>query len=570
MAGIERRKNPRRRPDRLAYVKIQPDNGGALADVSETGIGFQVVAGVIQDNSVNLWMQLDSLGPIEAVGEVVWLDETRRVGGIQFTQLSNDAREKLRSWVAQANAGKNVVVELRSSPSPAQSPAQEIPAAKAVGGGFAISELQDDEPEVATTSNGGGTVPAAERVAAAAPSITAQNPEPPATPAYAPPPNSYAPPPVAPAYAPPPPLRPARSPVPPAAPVQTAAPATNPAHIAGPPVMVPPVRKDPAPFRRTSQRVSPKVERPYSQPRDFVAPRPGEWDDLRNSMTRTPRMSSSILLTGLPAEPAPSSRRPMIAACVAFGIMVLGMGYWLMSSYRGELGDTLIAMGEKLTGSSTPAPEQRTDATAPGDAAASETAPANESTPAARAAISPNPNSPVRSANSGVPGSATASLGSAAPPVGGTGDTGAMEFGVAKQFLVGTNGRSQPIQAVEWLWIAVEKGNTPAEVALADLYIRGEGVAQSCEEGRVLLIAASKKGSVEATRALADLPARGCQAGATSGANDPSGARTSDPSDAAPPRRPLTPPSGTPASTPSAIPATPSTSSSPSSSPSGE
>src|SRR4030088_3165346 len=43
------------------------------------------------------------------------------------------------------------------------------------------------------------------------------------------------------------------------------------------------------------------------------------------------------------------------------------------------------------------------------------------------------------------------------------------------------------IEDVRSLWTSVENGDTRAEVARANRYIRGEGVPQSCAQARVLL-----------------------------------------------------------------------------------
>jgi hypothetical protein len=61
------------------------------------------------------------------------------------------------------------------------------------------------------------------------------------------------------------------------------------------------------------------------------------------------------------------------------------------------------------------------------------------------------------------------------------------------------------------LWALVEGGDTRAELTLADRYIRGDGVTQSCAQGRVLLEAAVKRGSDEAKRKLDELPQAGCR-----------------------------------------------------------
>jgi TPR repeat protein len=64
---------------------------------------------------------------------------------------------------------------------------------------------------------------------------------------------------------------------------------------------------------------------------------------------------------------------------------------------------------------------------------------------------------------------------------------------------------------VALLWSAVKKGNLSAEVTLGDLYRRGDGVVKSCDQARVLLVAASKKGSADARQQLEQMAEKGCE-----------------------------------------------------------
>jgi TPR repeat protein len=52
------------------------------------------------------------------------------------------------------------------------------------------------------------------------------------------------------------------------------------------------------------------------------------------------------------------------------------------------------------------------------------------------------------------------------------------------------------------LWKAVKRGNVSAEVALANLYLQGKSVPQSCEQAHMLLQTASTKGSKAAATLL--------------------------------------------------------------------
>jgi hypothetical protein len=62
------------------------------------------------------------------------------------------------------------------------------------------------------------------------------------------------------------------------------------------------------------------------------------------------------------------------------------------------------------------------------------------------------------------------------------------------------------------LWASFEAGNSKAAVALADVYLRGDGVPVNCEQARVLLFVASKQNNAEATKKLRDLDETGCPA----------------------------------------------------------
>lgn len=88
--------------------------------------------------------------------------------------------------------------------------------------------------------------------------------------------------------------------------------------------------------------------------------------------------------------------------------------------------------------------------------------------------------------------------------------TGQEEFNAARDILRSGYRQRQLSVAVELLWSGVRKGYVPAEVTLADLYRRGDGVEKNCDQARVLLVAASKKGSFDARQMLEQMAERGC------------------------------------------------------------
>jgi len=76
--------------------------------------------------------------------------------------------------------------------------------------------------------------------------------------------------------------------------------------------------------------------------------------------------------------------------------------------------------------------------------------------------------------------------------------------------LSGKANRQKPAVTREQLWASVQSGNSKAAVALADLYIKGEGVPQNCNQARVLLLFASEKRNAEAIKRLQELDKTGC------------------------------------------------------------
>jgi hypothetical protein len=88
---------------------------------------------------------------------------------------------------------------------------------------------------------------------------------------------------------------------------------------------------------------------------------------------------------------------------------------------------------------------------------------------------------------------------------------GSQELSLAERYLEGTNGPRDTTTAARWLWKAVSKQNTRADMLLADLYARGDGVAKSCDQARLLLTAASEKGDSQAAQRLRNLESGGCR-----------------------------------------------------------
>jgi len=83
---------------------------------------------------------------------------------------------------------------------------------------------------------------------------------------------------------------------------------------------------------------------------------------------------------------------------------------------------------------------------------------------------------------------------------------------MAEKYLNGGPGAARDSrQAATWLWKAVGKKNLTATMLLSDLYLRGDGVPKNCDQARLLLDAAGRKGATAAAERLRNLQAFGCQ-----------------------------------------------------------
>jgi TPR repeat protein len=86
-----------------------------------------------------------------------------------------------------------------------------------------------------------------------------------------------------------------------------------------------------------------------------------------------------------------------------------------------------------------------------------------------------------------------------------TADGGVQELNLAQGYLEGKHGVRDPAEGAKWLWKAVAKQNTTADVLLANLYMSGDGVSKSCAQARLLLTAAAQKGEPTAGARLRQL-----------------------------------------------------------------
>src|SRR5258708_38096191 len=103
MSTPERRLIPRTTMEKLAYIHIEPNNGGIVLNVSGQGLCFHAIAPV-EKNARFRFSLLEQNRRITACGELAWTDEIQKIGGVRFTTLTTDAHEQIQDWISQPAA----------------------------------------------------------------------------------------------------------------------------------------------------------------------------------------------------------------------------------------------------------------------------------------------------------------------------------------------------------------------------------------------------------------------------------------------------------------------------------
>ncbi len=235
---------------------------------------------------------------------------------------------------------------------------------------------------------------------------------------------------------------------------------------------------------------------PPEEPLD-AAPSEPDWPQLRNDFAGF----------RVQAEPVTRPWRLYVAAGVALLLSLL-----LYEGWRGNK-QTSGSAAQEFPSSAQPSTQSlpATQPTAPSSQPAPSAAPPVNSAkeqPVAKPPASPKrppatrPNTPSPAVAQTTP--ATISLQSV--------QSGSDELATAQRFLNGSRGETRDSsEAAKWLWRAVAKQNVTATLLLSDLYLRGDGVPHSCDQARLLLDAAARKGKAEAAARLRNLRAFGCE-----------------------------------------------------------
>lgn len=183
-----------------------------------------------------------------------------------------------------------------------------------------------------------------------------------------------------------------------------------------------------------------------------------------------------------------------LATGFLIGVFVMAVAV-LFEMFRPEIGALLIQMGEKITGIS---PQPQTSSPLPSSAPVP--APPSPS-------IEANPAQNEASGDSDLGPNSSGQVDSQSPNLAIPPTKVGPDRSPSRRSANSAQDRSAELTR---LWSAVASGNSSAEVDLARLYLRGDGVPRNCEQAKVLLTAAAKRGNVEARQQLKELRTSGC------------------------------------------------------------
>jgi hypothetical protein len=469
----ERRKERRKRPLGLVYVELSSTNGGMLRDLSEQGFAMRAMMPLRPGDSTPFGFSLDPETRLEGHCKVLWVEEDGRVAGMEFTEVSQELPKTVREWLVENSYA---------------APSASSPAKPAMNETSTLQELREELRSITPNVH---SAERAEKGPERSRAGTSAKEE----------------------------FRPI--------PVQT----RN-----GEPVFIEPSNSAAATSTSTPAPVS--ESSPESEP-------PSKFETL-------------AILPELESAPEDVILDPRIARSgISLAIKMMFFLALLACAvvFHRQFGNAVIWLGQKIAGSDVPeisyAPKidessSASPATPPAvappasvsnpfppatettNSAATETEPppsadaaASSATPKKSIEVPPviqntspqtakNPSTAATAAPVPLPAkdrnTTFSPPGTAAPD-----QAGQQEYLAAQEILKDRHSTSGVSEAVRLLWVAVEKGNSGAEVALAELYHKGHGVARSCDQTRILLTAAAKKGNAEGQRLLDQFLKEGCE-----------------------------------------------------------
>jgi hypothetical protein len=94
----------------LTYVELGDGNGGIALNVSEGGLAIAAAGLLTSDYFPSIRFQLPKSDVwIETSGQVAWASDSKKSAGIQFVDVADGDREKIRDWIATKDSSNRPV-----------------------------------------------------------------------------------------------------------------------------------------------------------------------------------------------------------------------------------------------------------------------------------------------------------------------------------------------------------------------------------------------------------------------------------------------------------------------------
>lgn len=211
-------------------------------------------------------------------------------------------------------------------------------------------------------------------------------------------------------------------------------------------------------------------------------------------------------------EPQPArSYRFYIGAILAVIIAVLGYMAW-RGTQASQTTHQMTAAPPAPVNDATPPAPSNADGSNPAGSPNTPASPLEKKAETAAPTTATTPAAPKSTEATKAPEPAPAKPSVTSAPASTATGNGSEELALAQHYLNGAGGHGRDTaEAAKWLWKSIAKHNGEATILLADLYLRGDGVSKNCDQARILLDSAARKGVSGAGERLRNLQAFGCQ-----------------------------------------------------------
>ncbi len=210
------------------------------------------------------------------------------------------------------------------------------------------------------------------------------------------------------------------------------------------------------------------------------------------------------------SEPGHVRRYVLLAIAIVLAASMYIKWPSIQSRVRSSLHAAVAAPAATAEGSRAANPPSGTVLPAPSNTPAPATSSSSEQAPPVEQPAAPEvPDSSLNVSRNPVPAVMSSRSHEAAAPADSTNPPaipdGVQELVLAQRYLDGKGEPRDAAAAARLLWQSVSKQNPRAALVLADLYERGDGVAKSCGQARILLGVAEDRGMPQATEKLRNL-----------------------------------------------------------------